>query len=160
MSPSTAVPPLFGGCFFESSGRKVASGTGNGGEVHPNEALVRSGYDAFIRGDLEAVAGFLHPDVLWHVAGTGPLAGIYKGHAELLEFFAHIAEITDGTISIEARDVLASDDHVIVLTQMRAVRGGRVLDDRGVAMFTIVDGQATEVHMFAEDQDALDGFFA
>jgi uncharacterized protein len=128
--------------------------------VHPNEDLVRSGYEAFVRGDLDAVRGFLHPDVLWHVAGSGPLAGVYKGHGELLEFFGRIAAITEGTITIEAGDILASDDQVVVLTHLRARRGDQVLDDRGVAVFKISDGVATEVHMFAEDQRSLDAFFA
>jgi hypothetical protein len=128
--------------------------------MHPNETLVRTGYDAFVRGDLDAVRGFLHPDVLWHVAGTGPLAGVYKGHGEILQFFARVAELTEGTISIEAGDILASDDQVVVLTHLRARRGDHVLDDRGVALFKISDGVATEVHMFAEDQSALDAFFA
>lgn len=128
--------------------------------MHPNEALVRTGYDAFVGGDLEKVAAFLHPDVVWHVAGSGPLAGVYRGHQELLEFFAHIAEMTKGSITIQAGDILASDDQVVVLTTLKATRGDRTLDDRGVAVFKISDGKATEVHLFAEDQAALDGFFA
>jgi uncharacterized protein len=128
--------------------------------VHPNEAIVRAGYDAFVRGDLEAVRSFLHPDVIWHVAGSGPLAGVYKGHGELLEFFGRIAALTEGTITIEAGDILAGDEQVVVLTNLRARRGDRILDDRGVAVFRISDGVAVEVHMFAEDQRALDAFFA
>ena len=128
--------------------------------MHPNEALIRAGYDAFVEGDLDAVASFLDPDVVWHVSGTGPLAGVYNGHAELLEFFARVSALTEGTISLEASDILVSDDHVIVLTRMRATRVGKTLDDRGVAMFTIAGGKATEVHMFAENQAALDAFFA
>ena len=127
--------------------------------MHPNETLVRTGYDAFVRGDIDAVRRFLHPDVIWHVAGTGPLAGVYKGHGELLEFLARVARLTEGTITIEAGDILASDDQVVVLTHLRARRGEQVLDDRGVAVFKISDGVATEVHMFAEDQMALDAFF-
>ena len=128
--------------------------------MHPNEALIRAGYDAFIKGDLEGVASFLDPDVMWHVSGTGPLAGVYTGHAELLAFFARINEMTHGSISIEANDILVSEEHVIVLTRLRASRGDRTLDDRGVAVFKVVDGKAKDVHMFAENQSALDGFFS
>lgn len=128
--------------------------------MHPNEAIVRAGYDAFIRGDLEGVAGFLDPDVLWHVGGAGALAGVYKGHAELFALFARLAEMTGGTISISARDVLTSEDHVIVLTTMKGKRGNRVLEDDGVAVFKIAGGLATEVWVFAENQGAMDDFFA
>lgn len=128
--------------------------------MHPNEALVREGYDAFVRGDIEALKQFLAPDVLWHISGTGPMAGVYKGHEELLELFARLYQITGGTISIAARDILANDDNVIVLTTMKAEREGRVLDDDGVAVFKVRDGRAVEVWNFAENMAAMDEFFS
>jgi uncharacterized protein len=128
--------------------------------MHPNETLIREGYDAFVRGDIEAVKGFLAPDVLWHISGTGRFAGVYKGHEELLGLFSQIFEMTEGTISIAARDILANEDHVIVLTTMKGQRGDRILDDDGVAIFKIRDGKAVEVWNFPEDQAAMDAFFA
>jgi uncharacterized protein len=128
--------------------------------MHENEILIREGYDAFVRGDLEGVRGFLDPDVLWHVGGSSPLAGVYKGHDELLALFGRIFEMTAGTIAISARDILANDDHVIVLTTMKAQRDDRILDDDGVAIFKVRDGKAVEVWNFAENQGAMDEFFA
>jgi len=128
--------------------------------VHPNEALIREGYDAFVAGDIERVAGLLDPDIGWHVGGSSPLSGDYKGHAELMGLFARLAEYTDGSISIIARDILTSEDHVIVLTTLKAERDGRVLEDDGVAVFKIFEGTATEVWVFAENQGAIDSFFA
>jgi ketosteroid isomerase-like protein len=128
--------------------------------MHPNETLIREGYDAFVRGDLAAVAAFLAPDARWHVAGASPLAGVYSGHEQLFALFARLYEMTDGTIAIAARDILASEDHAIVLTTMKARRGERELNDDGVAVFKIHDGVATEVWAFAEDQAAMDAFFS
>jgi hypothetical protein len=128
--------------------------------MHPNEALIRAGYDAFLNGDLAGVAGFLHEDVVWHVGGTSPLAGEYKGHGELMALFGRLAEYTDGSISIAARDILTSEDHVIVLTRMTGRRSGRMLEDDGVAVFRVVDGKAAEVWVFAENQGAMDSFFS
>ncbi|MGH2793058.1 MAG: nuclear transport factor 2 family protein [Actinomycetota bacterium] len=128
--------------------------------MHPNEELIRKGYDAFVRGDIEGVAGFLHPDVVWHVGGTSPLSGVYKGHGELMELFGRLAEFTGGSIAVSARDILASEDHVIVLTRITGKRGDRILEDDGVAVFKVADGKATEVWVFAENQGAIDSFFA
>jgi ketosteroid isomerase-like protein len=128
--------------------------------VHPNESLVRDGYEAFLRGDLAAVAGFIAPDAQWHVAGDSPLAGVYKGHEELFAFFARLYEMTDGTVAITARDILASDDHTIVLTTLKARRGDEYLEDDGVAVFKIEDGKAHEIWVFAEDQAKMDAFFS
>ncbi len=127
--------------------------------MHENEILVREGYDAFIRGDLDGVKGLLDPDVLWHVGGSSPFAGVYKGHDELMGLIGRLFEMTAGTISISARDILANDDHVIVLTTMKAQRGEHILDDDGVAIFKIRDGKAVEVWAFAENQGAMDEFF-
>lgn len=128
--------------------------------MHENEALIRDAYDAFVRGDLEAVRAFLDPDALWHVSGSSPLAGVYKGHDELMALFARIYQMTEGTFTISAREILASEDRVIALTTMKATRGNRVLDDDGVAVFKIAAGKATEIWNFAENQDAIDAFFS
>ncbi len=127
--------------------------------MHSNEAIIREGYDAFVRGDIERVAALIHPDVSWHVGGSSPLAGVYKGHQELFALLARLADVTGGSISVSARDILTSEDHVIVLTTLKAERDGRVLEDDGVAVFKVVDGRATEVWVFAENQGAMDQFF-
>ncbi|MGH2727680.1 MAG: nuclear transport factor 2 family protein [Actinomycetota bacterium] len=128
--------------------------------MHPNEAIIREGYDAFVRGDIERVAQLIHPDVLWHVGGSSALAGIYKGHDELFALLGRLGEVTGGSISISARDILTSEDHVIVLTTLKAEREGRTIEDDGVAVFKVVDGRATEVWVFAENQGAMDAFFS
>ena len=128
--------------------------------MHANEALIRKGYAAFVERDVDSLREFLHPEVVWHVAGSSPLAGIYKGHDELLPVFGMIDDITDGTFNISAREMLPSDDHVVVLTRITAKKGDRVLDLDGVAVFKIVDGRAAEVWNFAERQDEVDEFFA
>ena len=38
-----------------------------------NAALIKSGYDAFARGDLQSAFAVFAEDILWHVPGRGPL---------------------------------------------------------------------------------------
>lgn len=128
--------------------------------MHPNEALIRKGYAAFVERDVDSLREFLHPDVIWHVAGSSPLAGVYKGQDELLPIFGLIDKLTDATFNIAAREMLPSDDHVVVLTTITAKKDDRVLDLDGVAVFKIVDGRAAEVWNFAEHQNEVDEFFA
>jgi ketosteroid isomerase-like protein len=46
--------------------------------TQPNEDVVRAASAAFGRGDLGALRDqFFAPDIVWHIAGTGPLAGDY-----------------------------------------------------------------------------------
>ena len=47
-----------------------------------NAELIRRAYQAFARGDVTAVFGILGPDITWHVPGSSPLSGDYKGHGQ------------------------------------------------------------------------------
>ena len=79
-------------------------------EADANAALIRNGYDAFARGDVQgALAGFAQ-DILWHIPGRGPLSRDYRGHTEVLGFFSHFMELSDGTFRIQADDILAKGE--------------------------------------------------
>ena len=42
---------------------------------HPNEDLIRQGYDAFSSGDMDTLRELFHPDIVWHASGRSQLAG-------------------------------------------------------------------------------------
>lgn len=55
---------------------------------HPNADLLRKGYDAFSKGDLDTIKNeVFSPDVVFHVAGRNPLSGDYRGVDEVFGFF-------------------------------------------------------------------------
>jgi ketosteroid isomerase-like protein len=45
---------------------------------HPNEDLIRRGYDAFSRGDMDTLLELYHPDIVWHAPGRSQLAAIIR----------------------------------------------------------------------------------
>lgn len=56
-----------------------------------NAELIRQAYDAFARGDIEAVLAVLDKDVEWTEAAGFPYAGTYHGpEAVLTEVFARL----------------------------------------------------------------------
>jgi ketosteroid isomerase-like protein len=55
---------------------------------HPNEDLVRRGYDAFSRGEMDTFRELLHPDIVWHAPGRSRLAGDHKGVDAVIGYFA------------------------------------------------------------------------
>jgi ketosteroid isomerase-like protein len=59
-----------------------------------NAALIRSGYEAFARGDVAGALAVFADDILWHVPGRGPLSGDDRGHAQVLEFFGHFMRLS------------------------------------------------------------------
>ncbi|MGH2729268.1 MAG: nuclear transport factor 2 family protein [Actinomycetota bacterium] len=129
---------------------------------HPNVARLKKGYDAFASGDLDALKGLFADDILWHVPGNNPLAGDYKGQDEVFGFFAKIAQETGGTFKLELHDVLANDEHAVVLVRVSAERNGKRLDgEPGVQVFhTNPDGKTTEFWGFSQDSAKIDEFWS
>ena len=94
----------------------------------------------------------------WHrltSRGTGPLAGDYQGVAQVMAMFGKLRELSGGTIQHGLHDVLASNDHVVVLATLRAQRAGKHLQDNAVhVMQGDGTGKATEVWTSGSDPDA------
>ncbi len=128
--------------------------------AHPNEELIRAGYQAFGAGDMDALAGLLDPTVVWHVPGRNPFAGDYEGHEAVFGYFGRIAQETAGSMSIDLHDAIANDVHGVGLIHVAAERGGRTIDERAVNVFHISDGKVTEAWYYPEDISAYDAFWA
>jgi ketosteroid isomerase-like protein len=128
--------------------------------AHPNEDLLRRGYDAFGAGDMETVLSIFADDISWHVGGNGPLSGDYQGHQEVMGFFGRLMELTGGTFHLEVHDILANDGHGAAMVIEHAEREGHTLDSRSVHTWHLAGGKATEFWSFEEDQAALDRFLA
>jgi ketosteroid isomerase-like protein len=122
--------------------------------------LIRSGYDAFVKGDIPTVLEVFSPDIRWRISGRSGLAGEYQGHDAVLGFFGQLMERSGGSFRLEVVDVLASEDHVVALTRETGEREGRgALDVRGVHVWRVVDGKAVEFEGIAHDQYAEDAFW-
>ena len=128
--------------------------------THPNEDLVRRGLAAFGTGDIATLQELFADDIVWHFPGNSQVSGDFKGKAEVLGWLAKNAELSGGTLRVEAHDVLANDEHAVALIRVTAQRAGKSLDDPSVQMFHIKDGKATEVWVHPNDQKASDDFWA
>ena len=108
-----------------------------------NLELVRQGYAAFGRGDIEGIVKLLDSHVSWVTPGPEdvPTAGTRRGHAAVRQFFATLLSTFDIT-SFEPRDFLTQGDKVVVLgNSAEGPRGtGRTVDFRWVHIFTVRNG--------------------
>jgi ketosteroid isomerase-like protein len=129
--------------------------------AHPNEEIVREGYAAFGRGDIEALqTRFFAADIRWHFPGRSPFGGDYEGVGQVLDWLGRSFQASDGTIRIELHDVIGNDEHVVALTTARAERAGKRLEDNTVQVFHLQDGKVTEVWTHPSDQYASDDFWS
>lgn len=128
--------------------------------AHPNEELLRRGYAAFARGDLDTVGELFADDIRWHVPGNAPLSGDYEGKEQIFGFFARLGELSGGTFRLEIHDLLANDEHAVALVKARAERADKTLDANVVQVWHVRDGTVTEFWAHPYDQEAVDNFWS
>jgi ketosteroid isomerase-like protein len=86
--------------------------------MHPNAEVVKAGFEAFARADLETVDRMLADDIVWHTAGTSIVSGDFQGKEAVLGHFAKLMELTNGTFRQDVHAILADDDHVVALATL------------------------------------------
>jgi uncharacterized protein len=144
------------------SGRQIQE-TGRGGTVteHPNVERSRRGYEAFAKGDVATLSELIADDVVWHVTAAGPLSGDYRGRDQVFGFFGRLAEETGGTFRLEVHDILANDQHTVVLATLSASRGGKSISTPVVNVsHDDGEGRITEFWAATTDPEATLGFWA
>jgi ketosteroid isomerase-like protein len=138
----------------------AAADAEGGAMAHPNEELVRRGFEAFSKGDVDTLRELFGPDAVWHAPGRSPLSGDHRGVDDILGFFARTLELTAGTFRVELHDVVANDEHAVALYVARGEREGRTLEDRSVLVSHVRNGKLLETWQHSEDQYAADEFLS
>ena len=128
--------------------------------AHPNEELVRKGYEAFLSGDMATLAELIDENVVWHVPGSSPISRTYYGRNEVFGFFATLMQETGGELRLTVHDMVGNDDHVVTLVKGEATRNGRTLVSDSVHVAHVRGGQMTEFWEFDADQRASDEFWS
>ena len=127
--------------------------------AHPNEESLRSGYDAFSRGDMDAVMARFTDDIQWNVPGRNQLSGDYNGKEQVAGFLMKMMELSGGTFRLEVHDVLANDEHAVGLVTLRAERSGKTLNANDVHVWHMRDGKFSEFWSQFFDLYAFDEFW-
>jgi uncharacterized protein len=121
-----------------------------------NVEIVRRGYDAWNRGDLDEVRELTDPSFEWHEASQVPGAGMRRGRAAFdryLRSFRHFWS----QFEFELIDIRDAGDRVVVVVveRARAVRSDVEVSQRFVHVWTMRDGKAVRLEGFYDEADAL-----
>lgn len=128
--------------------------------AHPNEDLIRRGYEAFGTGDMATLNELFSDDLVWHVPGHNPLSGDFHGKDEVFSSFQKVGELSGGTLKLDVHAILADDEHAVALTHSTGQRDGKTLDDNTVQVFHLKDGTVTEQWLYPGDVEATDAFWS
>jgi ketosteroid isomerase-like protein len=124
--------------------------------AHPNEEVARSATEALSKGDMEGFLSHHSNDIVVHFPGRGPMAGDYRGKDGVAQMFQRQMQMLDSPPEIENHDVLANDDHAVVLNKVRGTRGGQTLEQQQVVVIHLKGGKIAEVWLQFSDQQAMD----
>ncbi len=128
--------------------------------THPDAELIRTGYEAFGRGDIPTVLDLFDDGIVWHAGGRNLLSGDYHGHDGVIAFFAKLMDLSGGTFKLSVHDITASDGHVMAIVDLTAERDGRSWDNNGVHVWHLTDGKVVEFRAIAVDPYLDDEFWS
>jgi ketosteroid isomerase-like protein len=128
---------------------------------HPHATLVRKGYEAFTRGDMDTLRGLMASDATHHTPGSHPLSGDFKGQDAVIEMYGRLHEETGGTMQVQLRSILVDGrGHAVAVHRFSAERGGKRLDENACIVFRIVGDRITDLDECTEDIDKVNEFWS
>lgn len=109
-----------------------------------NVDVVRRGYEAFGRGDLNTLLTLFDDNIHWSSPGPAdlPTAGVRRGRQQVAEFFTAVDEVFE-IQQFDPHTFVAQGDRVIVLGRetSRVKATGKLLDAEWAHAFTLQDGK-------------------
>jgi len=126
--------------------------------AHPNEEVARSGTEALSKGDMEGFLSLHTDDTVVHFPGRGPMAGDHRGKDGVAQMFQQQMQMLDSPPEIETHDILANDDHVVILNTVKATRGGQIMEQNQVVVQHIKGGKIAETWIHFSKQQDMDEF--
>jgi ketosteroid isomerase-like protein len=100
------------------------------------------------------------PDIQWHQGGKNQTSGDYSGVDAVLGLFQKFFELTDGTFKVAVHDLVAGDQHSVVLGTISAQRGGKSLGNGNYCqVFHMQGGRIAECWVTPVDPYEIDQFF-
>jgi ketosteroid isomerase-like protein len=122
-----------------------------------NLQVTRDGYDAFNRGDVEAIVATLDPSIEWWPATDEPMTHPYRGHDGYRTLVAEIREYVPD-LQLEAEEVFAVGDRVVGCLRFwgRGRDSGAPVEIRETHVSLFRDGKIIEVREYREKAEALE----
>ena len=128
-------------------------------ENNPNVGIVRSGYEAFGRGDIAALLNLFDENIMWVTPGPSalPTSGRRRGRQEVAGFF----QTLNDTFQIEQftpRQFIGDGNTVVVTGDevARARTTNRSFNVEWCHVFEMKDGLVTAFHEYFDASAALE----
>jgi acyl-CoA thioesterase FadM/ketosteroid isomerase-like protein len=124
------------------------------------EAFLTRQREMYAGGDLAAVEDLLAEDVVWHVPGTSPIAGDYRGREAVTGYFRLRRDLAGGAIRIAGGGETHHEEALVQLADGRARLGGRDVVWRTAGVYRVAAGRIAEAWLVPLDQEHFDRVWA
>jgi ketosteroid isomerase-like protein len=116
-----------------------------------NVEILRQGYEALGRGDVDAVLEICDPDVECELPEGGINTGTLRGHQALRDFLEGYIDAFE-SFRMEPEQFLEADDQVVVVLRVigRGRGSGLEVDVRPAHLWTMDGGRAVRLQAFPE----------
>jgi uncharacterized protein len=112
--------------------------------------------EMYAGGDLAAVEELLAEDVVWHVPGTSPIAGDYRGREAVTTYFRLRRTLAGGAIRVIKAGDVYHEEALVQLADGHAHIGGEEVVWRTAGVYRVVDGRIAEAWLVPLDQEQFD----
>ncbi len=124
--------------------------------VETNKEMVKSTWQAFVRGDLKSAFANMSDEVSWLIPGNlKNLSGLRKGKTAILEFARNAAKIFPNGLQTQINRVYGDGDTVIMeLTNRGKLANGKDYENEYCFVFEIESGKIRRVREYVDTQKA------
>ena len=106
--------------------------------------------------DLGPVGEMLAEDVVWHVPGTSPIAGEYRGRDAVTGYFRRRRELAGGAVQVTTEGEAHHSEALIQLADGRARIGGADVVWRTAGVYRVANGLIAEAWLVPLDSEHFD----
>ena len=121
-----------------------------------NVDVVQGAWDAFSRGDIDAVLDVFAPSAETRVPDTLPWGGTYIGPEGFGDFVARLDQNFDQFTATPDKVLGADDNHVIVVAKVKGrTKGGTTIENRAVWIYQLREGRIADAETFSDTAQVL-----
>jgi ketosteroid isomerase-like protein len=121
-----------------------------------NVDVVQGAWDAFSRGDIDAVLDVFAPSAETRVPETLPWGGTYAGPEGFGDFVARLNDNFDQFTATPDKVLGADDNHVIVVAKVKGrTKGGATIENRAVWVYQLREGRIADAETFGDTAQVL-----
>ena len=122
-----------------------------------NVDVVQSAWDAFGRGDIDAVLEAIAPSAETRLPESLPWGGTYAGPDGFRDFLTKLGDSWDQFSATPQKVLGADDNHVVVLAKTKGrTKEGATIEGKTIWIYQLRDGKIADAESFGDTAQLLE----